>query len=571
MRADLLIRGGTVVDGSGGPPRHGDVVVSGDRIVGIGRYDGPATEVIDARGKIVTPGFVDVHTHLDAQITWDPLGSPSNLHGVTSLVVGNCGVGFAPCRPADREYLMFLMEGVEDIPRRALEAGLQWDWETFPEYLDALGRRPLAMNVGAHLSHAPLRIYAMGQRGAGAGAASDAELAAMRHAVAEAMRAGALGFNTGRTTVHRTPAGDPVPGTFADRRELEAIVAGLGDGGAGVFELIPRGGGGEDADGIRAEFEWMVPLAKQSGRPFSLSLVQNIGYRDGWREAFALAEAAAREGARIVPQVAVRCVGVLIGFGIAISPLSLFPGAGDLHGKPRAAVCAALHDPAVRARLLASVADQGDEILGGLAKLEHVFPLEDIGVRAYETTPERSLAARARRAGVHPLEVMLDLLIEHDCENFFMVPLFNTDLEAAGEMIRHPLSTIGLGDSGAHTTQTSDSGYATFALAYWVRERRLMPLERMVAKLTSELAAQWGVRDRGVLRQGAFADLNVIDLERLDLRLPELRHDLPNGAPHLHQGAVGYAATVVNGVVTMRDGRHTGAFPGRVLRGPAAV
>jgi len=570
MRADLVIRGGTVVDGSGRPPYRADVVVAGDRIQGIGRYDGPAAEVVDARGRIVTPGFVDVHTHLDAQITWDPFGSPSILHGVTSLVVGNCGVGFAPCRPSDRDYLMFLMEGVEDIPRRALEAGLKWDWETFPQYLDALERRPLAMNVGAHLSHAPLRVFAMGERGASDAAASDAELEVMRRAVSEAMRAGALGFNTGRTTVHRTPAGDPVPGTFADRRELEAIVAGLADAGAGVFELIPRGGGGEDAGGIRAEFEWMKPLAAQCGLPFSMSLVQNLGYRDGWREAFALAEAAQRDGALIVPQVAVRCVGILIGFGISISPLSLFPGAGDLLGKPREAVCAALHDPAVRARLLASVADQGDEILGGLARLEHVFPLEDIGVRAYETSEERSLAARARRAGVHPLEVMLDLLVENDCKNFFLVPLFNTDLEAAGEMLSHPLSTVGLGDAGAHTTQTSDAGYATFALAYWVRERHLMPLERMVAKLTADLARLWGIRDRGVLRQGAFADLNVIDLERLDLRSPELRHDLPAGAPHLHQGAVGYEATVVNGVVAMRDGEPTGNFAGSVLRGGAA-
>jgi N-acyl-D-aspartate/D-glutamate deacylase len=565
--ADLVIRGGTVVDGTGAPPRQADVVIDGDRITAVGRHDGPAAEVIDAAGLLVTPGFVDIHTHLDAQITWDPLGVPSCLHGVTSVVVGNCGVGFAPCKPGDREYLMYLMEGVEDVPAAAMRAGLRWTWETFPEYLGALARQPLGLNVGAHISHAPLRIWAMGERGATDAEPTELELAAMREAVAEALRAGALGFATGRTTMHRTPSWDPVPGTFASRRELAALGGALAEEGRGVFELVPYGGAGEDARGVRREFEWMTPLARDINRPISLALIQNLAYPDGWREALALVEAAAQQGARIVPQTAVRAVGVLMGFGIAINPLALYPAAADLLALDRETAVARLRDPALRAQLLDSVREHSGEILGGMARLEHVFPLTSDGVRGYETTPDRSLVALAQAKDTTPLALMLDLIVAHEGRGFFLVPLFNPDLEAAGAMLAHPLTTIGLGDAGAHTTQTSDASYATFALAYWVRERRLLPLERMVHKLTAQLAALWNIADRGVLRPGAFADVNVIDFDRLDLRLPEVRHDLPAGAPALVQEATGYVATIVNGRVLMREGRHTGAYPGVVLRG----
>jgi N-acyl-D-amino-acid deacylase len=571
VKPDLVIRGGTLVDGSGAPAVEADVAIQGDRISAIGTVADSGREEIDARGQLVTPGFIDVHTHLDAQITWDPLGSPSHLHGVTSIVVGNCGVGFAPCKPKDRDYLMFLMEGVEDIPQAAMRAGLRWNWETFPEYLDALAAQPLGLNVGAHLSHAPLRVYAMGERGATDASPTDTELAFMRMAVCEALRAGALGFATGRTTMHRTPSWDPVPGTFADRRELDALAGALAEEGVGVFELVPYGAAGEDAGGTVKEFDWLTPLARDINRPFSLGLAQNLGYPDVWRDVLRHAEAAAARGARIAPQVAVRAVAILMGFEIAINPLSIYPAAAELVSLSRADAMARLRDPALRARLLESVRDHSGVILGGMATLEHVFPLDGAGVRAYETTPERSVVARARQLGVPPLELMLDLLIEHNGEIFFLIPLFNPDLEAAAAMLQHPLSTIGLGDSGAHTTQTCDSSYATFALAYWVRERRLMPIERMVHKLTGELADMWGIAGRGVLRRGAFADVNVIDLDRLDLRLPEVRHDLPTGAAHLHQSASGYAATIVNGRVLMRDGQHTGAIPGTVLRNALAL
>jgi len=563
---ELVIRGGTLVDGTGAPPRAADVAVDDGRITAVGALDAPGREELDATGLAVTPGFVDVHTHLDAQITWDPLGSPSNAHGVTSVVVGNCGVGFAPCKPQDRDYLMFLMEGVEDIPQAALKAGMKWNWESFPEYLDALGNQPLGLNVGAHISHAPLRIFVMGERGATDTAATDDELVHMRACVRDAVRAGALGLATGRTTVHRTPTWDPVPGTFADHRELAALAGALSDAGRGVFELISYGGAGEDPAGYEREFEWMVPIGRECGRPISLCVIQNLAYPDVWRKIFARAEDAQAHGARIVPQVAVRSVGILLGFGAAISPLSMFPAAAEFLHKPVDELRVLLRDPAVRAKLLTGIHETSGDILGGMARIDHVFPLLDAGVRAYETTPDKSVVAIGKRSGKHPLEVMLDLMVEHDLRTFFIVPLFNFDLDAAAAMLTHPLSTIGLGDSGAHTSQTSDSSYATFLLAYWVRQRGLMPLELAVKKLTADLAAMWGIRGRGVLHAGAYADVNIIDFDRLDLQLPEVRHDLPTGAPHLYQGARGYDATIVNGQLLMRDGQHTGALPGVVLR-----
>ncbi len=566
MKAELVIRGGTIVDGSGGPAYTADVVVEGGRIAAIGKHHGDAAEVIDARGLIVTPGFVDVHTHLDAQITWDPLGSPSNLHGVTSAIVGNCGVGFAPCRPEDRDYLMFLMEGVEDVPRAAMKEGIAWHWESFPEYLAYLARTPLGINVGAHLSHAPLRIWAMGQKGATDAAASDDELALMHRAIVDALRAGALGFATGRTTMHRTPSWDPVPGTFADRRELDTIGRALAEVGTGVLEVVPYGAAGEDPNGFERDYEWMVPVALDCARPISFGLIQNLAYPEVWRDILGKVEQAAARGARLVPQVAVRSVGILMGFGTSISPLTMFPAGFDLVGKPIDEQRAALRDPAMRAQLLDSIRGTSGDILGGMATLRHVFPLVGEGVKAYEVTPERSVVAIAERTGKEVGEVILDHILATDLRGFFIVPLYNPDLEAAAEMLRHPLTGIGLGDSGAHTSQTCDASFPTFLLAYWVREKKLLTLEQAVRKLTFDPALLWGLAGRGLIRRGAYADLNVIDLDRLDLELPVVKHEFPASAPHLSQDARGYVATIVNGKVLMRDGVHTGALPGTLLR-----
>ena len=348
MRPDLVIRGGFVVDGSGRPGFEADVAVADGRIIGVGRYDeGPAAEVIDARGKLVTPGFIDIHTHLDAQITWDPLGAPSCYHGVTSVVMGNCGVGFAPCRVADRDYLMFLMEGVEDVPRAAMAAGIPWEWESFGEYYRYLDSIPLGLNVGAHVGHCALRIHAMGERGATEERAGPDDLAAMQGALREAMAAGALGVSTSRTTGHKTPAGDAVPGTFADPTELHALAAVLADCNAGVFELAPFGAVGEAAGGTLGELRWMEDVARVSRRPVMFGLVQNQNQPDGWRDVLAGVEAARARGADVIPQVSVRGVGILL-CTETLSPLLVFPAAGDYLHLSKAELLDALRTPDVR-------------------------------------------------------------------------------------------------------------------------------------------------------------------------------------------------------------------------------
>jgi len=570
MDADLVIRGGTIVDGSGRPPFEGDVAIAGDRITAVGRVSGRGAEEIDARGLVVTPGFVDVHTHLDAQLTWDPSGAPSCWHGVTSVVVGNCGVGFAPCRQQDRDYLMFLMEGVEDIPRTSMAQGMDWSWESFPQYLDALGRLRLGLNVGAHLTHAPLRVFAMGERGATDAAPSDDELAVMRRVVSDAIAAGALGVSTGRTTMHRTPAGDPVPGTFAEPRELAALARPLVEQGAGILQVIPFGAAGEAAEGFDRDLALVRELLRGSGRPVSLGLTQARHYPDEWQRSLASADDARRGGLDLALQVAPRSIGLILGGQGLLSPLLIFPGAGDLAGKPDDEVRAKLGDPVLR-RQIAESLDPASEILMGLASLERVFLLDRDGVGAYDTSPARSVAHLARARGVHPGQLMLDAFVESDLRRLFLIAIYNWDLDAALTMLQHPAALPSLGDSGAHTSQTCDMGVPTFMLAYWVRERRALSLETAVRKLSSDPAALWGIPKRGQLAAGWFADVNVLDLDRVDLLLPEVRHDLPGGATNLSQRAVGFRTTIVNGQIALHDGQSMGRPAGRVLRNARAT
>jgi N-acyl-D-amino-acid deacylase len=569
MRPDLVIRGGFVVDGSGRPGFEADVAVADGRIIGVGRYDeGPAAEVIDARGKLVTPGFIDIHTHLDAQITWDPLGAPSCYHGVTSVVMGNCGVGFAPCRVADRDYLMFLMEGVEDVPRAAMAAGIPWEWESFGEYYRYLDSISLGLNVGAHVGHCALRIHAMGERGATEERAGPDDLAAMQGALREAMAAGALGVSTSRTTGHKTPAGDAVPGTFADPTELHALAAVLADCNAGVFELAPFGAVGEAAGGTLGELRWMEDVARVSRRPVMFGLVQNQNQPDGWRDVLAGVEAARARGADVIPQVSVRGVGILL-CTETLSPLLVFPAAGDYLHLSKAELLDALRTPDVRRALCASLDGADGKILAGYARIDTVFEWRDEGELSYETERPNSIAAEAERTGRPFGEVLIDRMLARRLDGFFYIPIFNQDLAAVRSMLTHPAAVIGLGDSGAHTGQICDASVPTFTLAYWVRRRRVLGLEDTVKRLTFDPALLYGIRGRGLVRRGWSADLNVIDLDRLGVREPEVRHDFPTGARHLSQRANGYAATIVNGRVVMRDGVHTGALPGRVLRNEA--
>jgi N-acyl-D-aspartate/D-glutamate deacylase len=446
---------------------------------------------------------------------------------------------------------------------------MEWRWESFPQYLDALGRLPLGVNVGAHLTHAPLRVFAMGERGASDAAPSDAELAVMRGVVDEALVAGALGLSTGRTTMHRTPAGEPVPGTFADRRELAALAAPLRERGAGILQVIPYGAAGEAAEGFGRDLDVVGELMRGSGRPVSFGLTQARHYPSEWRRSLAQADQVRSQGIDLALQVAPRSIGLLMGGQGLLSPLLLFPGAGELAGKPDDEVRAKLADPMLR-RQIAESLDPAGEILMGLASLERVFLLDRDGVEAYDTSPARSVAGLAAARGVHPGQLVLDAFVASDLKCLFLIAIYNWDLNAALGMLQHPATIPSLGDSGAHTSQTCDMGVPTFMLAYWVRQRRALPIEMAVRKLSAMPAALWGIPERGRLAPGCFADVNVLDFDRLDLLLPEVRHDLPGGATNLSQRATGYRASVVNGRIAVRDGVLTGQRAGRVLRNALA-
>jgi N-acyl-D-aspartate/D-glutamate deacylase len=576
---DLVIRGGTVVDGTGAPSRIADVAVDGGRITAVGDVRESGRETIDARGLLVTPGFVDIHTHYDAQATWDAHLAPTCWHGVTTVVVGNCGVGFAPARRQDREWLIGLMEGVEDIPGAALSAGIRWEWETFPEYLDALGRMPRALDVGAQVPHGAVRAYVMGERGATNEPATADDIAAMERVVREALECGALGFSTSRTIGHRGVDGRPVPGTFAGEDELFGIGRALATVGRGVFEVAEAGTGGRtsgDPDGAaEAEVAWMARLSAAIGRPVSFLVMQYDDDPDAWRRLLALAEQATEEGANLVPQVAARPFGMLAGHQSRVNPFADRPTYRSLATLPFDERIARLRDPEMRRRILAE-RPVGAPVPGTLSALlgpsmyPRLFPLGD--PPDYEPEADASVAAIATREGREPEAVLYDLMLRHDGRELLAYPVLNyaaCNADALHEMILHPRSVLGLGDGGAHCGIVCDASMTTFMLTHWARDRRRGPriaLETAVRALTRDPAALYGLDDRGVLRPGMKADLNVIDFERLRLRLPEMAFDLPAGARRLLQRAEGYVATIVSGEAVMRDGSPTDALPGCVVR-----
>jgi N-acyl-D-aspartate/D-glutamate deacylase len=572
---DLVIRGGELVDGTGAPGREADVAVDAGRIAAVGRGLPAGREEIDARGKLVTPGFVDIHTHYDGQATWDPLLTPSCWHGVTTLVMGNCGVGFAPVRPGQEQFLIGLMEGVEDIPGTALSAGMKWGWETFPEYLDVLEKIPHALDLGTQVGHGPVRAYVMGERGAKNQPATASDIAQMAAIVKEAVAAGALGFSTSRTIVHRAIDGEPVPGTFAAEDELFGIGRGLGELGRGVFELAPAGAMGEDLAAPEKEVAWMRRLSKEIGRPVSFALAQHDAESDLFRRILALCREANAEGSRLAPQVGSRPTMLLIGHQ-TFHPFSNRPSYKALESLPLSERVARLRDPETRRRILSEPNASTDPRLAVVYALiqqglHKIFPLGD--PPDYEPGPEQSIAAIAKREGRDPFAVLYDQMLELDGRQLLMLGILSYtdgDLEAVREMLEHPDSAFGLGDGGAHCGAICDASMTTFLLTHWARDRRRgprLPLEWVVRKMTRDTAELYGLRDRGQVTPGRKADLNVIDAARLQLELPELVFDLPAGAKRLIQRARGYEATIVAGTVTFREGESTGALPGRLVRG----
>lgn len=564
MAHDLVIRGGTVIDGTGAPGVRADVAVDGDRVSVVGEVDaGRAGRVIDAGGRLVTPGFVDLHSHLDAQVGWDALLTSSCWHGVTSVLLGNCGMTFAPVRAEDHGTLAELMESVEDIPAASILAGLPWDWETYGEFLASLERLPKGLNTAGLVGHSALRYYVMGERSLDPDADPTAEeLDALCGLVDEAMAAGAAGFSTSRTLRHRAPDGRYVPGTFAGADELLAIADVLARHGRGVFECAPRfDGEGDPIEKVRDELSWMTAVAARSGRPLTFNLTNTAEQGEHYRVALELAAAAAADGATIRPQTTPRGIGVLFCLS-SMTPFDGRPAWQELKGHDLGGKLAALSDPAVRARLIAD-----GEADGGPRGLDRMYVLHpDTGAR-YDCRPEDALTAVAAARGVSPAEAWVDLCLETGGRVVLSWPILNQDLDRIGEMLQAPGIIMGLADAGAHVGQIMDASQPTSFLLYWVRERGLFGIEEGIRRLTSDTAAFAGFADRGVLRPGAFADLNVIDWDGLALPVPEFVHDLPGGAGRFVQGARGYDATVVNGEVFMEHGEHTGALAGRVLRG----
>jgi N-acyl-D-amino-acid deacylase len=569
---DLVIKGGTVVDGTGAAGVTADLAITDGIVTEVGSVDGPARRTVDADGLLVTPGFVDIHTHYDGQVTWDPLLTPTCWQGVTTLVMGNCGVGFAPAAPDRHDWLIGLMEGVEDIPGAALSEGIEWTWETFPEYLDTLDSKPLVLDIGTQVPHGAVRGYVMGERGAANEPATPDDIEAMARIVSQGIESGALGFSTSRTLAHRAIDGEPVPGTFAAEDELFGIGSALGRLGTGVFELAPAGALGEDLDAPDKEVDWMVRLAAATGRPVSFGLTQNHIAPDDWRRMLAGCLDANQRGAHVHPQVHARTVSLLLGLQ-TFHPFNWIPSWGEVGLLDVDEQVAKLRDPERRARFLAEmeVASVDNEILAGFMNPSRMFALGN--PPNYEPTPDDSLEARAARAGCSPWELCYDSLLELDGRQLLNSPVLNyadRNLDAAYEMLMHPSTVFGLGDGGAHAGQTCDASSTTFMLTHWVRDRPhggRLPLELAVHKITAATADLYGLGDRGRLVPGKRADVNLIDFDNLQLGAPVIAHDLPAGGRRLVQRADGYVATIVEGHTTFENGEHTGELPGHLIRG----
>jgi N-acyl-D-aspartate/D-glutamate deacylase len=564
-KPELVLRNGTVVDGSGGEPFRADVAITAGAITCVGAVGATGVEEIDARGCLVTPGFVDIHTHYDGQVTWDSRLTPSSLHGVTTAVMGNCGVGFAPVRPADHGMLIELMEGVEDIPGASLHEGLPWSWSSFPEYLDAVERIPHDIDVCAQVPHAALRVYVMGERGARREAATADEIAQMSELCAQAVAAGAFGFTSSRTVQHRTSTGAPTPTLTAAEDELRGIAAGLRRAGTGVLEMI------SDFQDLDGEFGLLCRMVEDAGRPMTISLVQRDNAPDHWKLLLDRIERAAARGLPIKAQVSVRAIGLVLGLECSIHPFAACPSYRAIAKLPLVERVRAMRDPELRRRIIGETAQSPDSTLRYVARSCHkLFRLAD--PPDYEPDQSQSVAAHAARAGRAPVELAYDLLLENDGRELLYFPLINysgLSLDEVRAMMMHPDTLFGLGDGGAHVGTICDASFPTYALTHWGRDRAhgRLDLPWLIKRQTSETAAAVGLLDRGLVRPGMKADLNVIDFARLTAHRPYVVHDLPAGGRRLMQTASGYVATVVSGVVTYREGEPTGALPGKLVRG----
>lgn len=565
---DLIVRGGTVADGSGEPLFEADVGVRAGRVAAVGRIGEAGAEELDAKGLLVTPGFVDIHTHYDGQATWDERLQPSSWHGVTTVVMGNCGVGFAPCRASDRDRLIRLMEGVEDIPFPVLSTGLPWNWESFGSYLDSLEQRRFDVDVGTQLPHAALRVHVMGERGAQREPATEADIAAMSELARQAAEAGALGFSTSRTLNHRTSDGQPTPTLTAAEDELIGIARGLAAAGRGVLQVV------SDFADAEAEFAMLRRVVERSGRPLSFSLVQSLRDPRQWQRLLELLSEACGSGLPMKAQVCGRPVGILFGLELTLNPFSHHPSYREIRQLPLAERVARLRDPQFRTRLLA---EQSTAPRGFVANMPRnwpmLYPVDDSF--DYEPSAELTVAARAAAKGCTPEELALDHMLDRgDGRGMLYLPFLNYadgNLDPSYAMLTHEQTVPGLSDGGAHVGMICDGSFPTSNLTHWTRERARgpkLPLERMVRAQTWDTARAVQLLDRGRIAPGYRADLNLIDYDRLALLPPEVAHDLPAGGRRLMQRAKGYVATVVAGEITYRDGVPTSALPGRLVRGP---
>ncbi len=563
---DLIIKNGTIYDGTGEKPFFADVAIKGNKIAAIGELEESSKEVIDAKGKIVAPGFVDIHTHYDGQVTWDPYLRPSTYHGVTTVVMGNCGVGFSPCKPEERDWLISLMEGVEDIPGTALHEGINWQWESFPEYLDTLEDKPLAIDVGTQIPHGAVRAYVMGQKGIDREEASQEEIEQMSQIVKEAIEAGAFGFSTSRTEKHRDSSGALTPSITAHKNELVSIAKSLGEIKSGVLQGI------SDFYDFETEFNIFKEMSESSGRPISITVEQMDQRPDWWHQLLDGIEEAQGEGINMYGQVPPRATGINMGLTATLNPFTFYPSFYELSKQSLEEKVATMKDPAFKEKLLSedpvSIGNPlVDEITQSFNKM---FRLGEPA--NYEPEPDASFEAIAKEQNISPQEVAYDCLLEKEGKALIYHPLFNYlpgNLDYVERMLNHPYSISGLGDAGAHCGAISDASFPTTLIQHWGRDRKRgkkIPLEKLISMQTLETSRLLGITDRGVLKEGYKADINVIDFENLTLHEPEVLHDLPAGGRRLVQRASGYEYTIVSGQIAFKDGESTGALNGRLIR-----